>query len=61
MTKPERAREVANCQCMSLVGKVADDPTLDWVMVYEFFNTTTAGHLIAASLILDGLDCKDVE
>lgn len=54
-----RANLAASCNCEK--NGVADisDPILDWAYLNEHWNTYERGHLIAASLMLDGMPSGD--
>lgn len=60
MTKLDEARLVANCRCYGNGKVIGRPPTmrgnlfLDWACRYEYWNKPRQGHLIAASLMLDG-------
>lgn len=56
----ERANAVANCTCRETGVASVSSPEADWASTFEFWNTPSSGHLIAASLILDGVDCEDL-
>ncbi len=59
--KWERANVVASCPCyMPLGGMAARGPEVDWASDYEHWNPPSTGHLVAASLILDGVDHREL-
>ncbi len=58
--KWERANEAASCRCYDRGWSSASGPELDWASDYEHWNPPSTGHLIAASLILYGVDASEL-
>lgn len=54
------ACKVANCDCGKTGEMTVSSKEADWACVYEFWTTQLKGHLIAASLILDGVAIEDL-
>jgi hypothetical protein len=55
------ANRIANCDCFALCTRVAPiTPITLWAVANEYWNTPDRGHLIAASLTLDGVACEDL-
>jgi len=54
------ANRVASCDCAGTGVAAVSSPEADWACTYEYWNTQRAGHLIAASLILDGMSCEEL-
>ena len=59
MTRLERARRAANCDCkgsgsMPYVMDRREQAITHWVAKHDYWNADQSFHLIVASLVLDG-------
>lgn len=55
-----KANAIADCDCDRTGVASVSDEMCDWAATAEHWNSPEAGHLIAASLHLDGQDCEDI-
>jgi hypothetical protein len=55
-----RAVAIAACDCERTGVSRVSEITADWAAEFEYRNTPQDGHLIGASLILDGAPCEEL-
>lgn len=55
----QKALALANCPC-NTGGVPVRSPADCWSMRWEYWNTWDNGHMVLASLMLDGLACEDL-
>lgn len=56
----ERANRIASCDCEETGRRGVNERTADWAANWEHWNDPLRGHLIAASLLLDGAPVEDL-
>ena len=54
------ANRVASCPCEEDAKRAVVSPEAMWACSYEHWTEWQVGHLIAASLILDGMSCEEL-
>lgn len=56
----KRANSMAGCRCATGDGLFFCPEITPWMAEHEYWHESQPWHLIAASLLLDGIDSKDL-